>query len=213
MTKQIISTNLLSKRELAVIQFIHDFGFCEISHVMKRFGLGRSNAYGQMKILNRVGMVNHSVVLPNFPGVYFLTAKAVKLLNSDLPIITYIPTNNYTHHMEVLNVYLKVREKYPDCTWITERQLIREKYDDLRGNKEHLPDGKLVLPDGKCIAIEVELSLKARERLLNILTDYVVDKAIYEAWYFCSPKIISVVSEIATNFKKIKTYVLNEELA
>jgi hypothetical protein len=158
-------------------------------------------------------MVKHVMVLPDLPGVYFLTIKAVKLINTDLPLITYVPTNNYSHYMEVLRVYLKVREKYPDGTWISERRLIRQKHEDMAGNKEHLPDGILILPDEKRIAIEVELSLKARERLLNILTDYLVDKAIHEVWYFCSPKVLPVLREIAVNYNlsKIKIHLLDKE--
>jgi len=164
---------------------------------MQRFNLGRSNAYAQMKMLARFGIIKHVMVLPDLPGVYFLTAKAVRLIDTDLPLITYVPINHYSHYIEVLRVYLTVRESHPDSTWITERRLIRQKYDDMAGSKDHLPDGILILPDEKRIAIEVELSLKGRDRLLNILTDYVVDKAIHEVWYFCSPKVLLVLRETA----------------
>lgn len=81
----------------------------------------------------------------------------------------------------------------------------------MAGNKEHIPDGILILPDEKRIAIEVELTVKARERLLGILTDYVVDKTIHEIWYFCLPKVLTVVNAVSADLSKIKTYLLNEE--
>lgn len=211
MIQQNITNNLLSERELTIIQFIHEFGYCDVRHIMQRFSLGRSNAYAQMKILTRFGMVKHVMVLPDLPGVYFLTVKAVRLINTDLPLITYVPINHYSHCIEVLRVYLKIREKHPDATWITERRLIRQKYDDMAGNKEHLPDGVLIMSDEKRIAIEVELTLKARDRLLNILTDYEVDKTIHEVWYFCSPRVLPSLREIAANLSKIKTFLLVEE--
>ena len=209
--QQSITSDSLSERELSIIQFIHEFGFCEVGHIMQRFSIGRSNAYAQMKMLTRFGMVKHMMVLPDLPGVYFLMAKAVRLINSDLLLITYVPIHYYSHYMKVLHVYLKVHEKHPDATWITERRLIRQKQDDMPGNKEHLPDGILILPDEKRIAIEVELSVKARDRLLNILTDYEVDKTIHEVWYFCSPKVLPVLRETAASLSKIKTFLLIEE--
>lgn len=212
MTKQIITTNALSKHELEMVKFIHEFGFCEIRHIMKRFSKRRTTSYEQMKILIRLGMINYRLVLPNHPGVYSLTSKAVRFLDTDLPTMTFIPTNYYFHYMEVLNIYLKIHERLPESVWITERRLIRQKYENLRGNKEHLPDGVLVLPNERRIAIEVELTLKTRKRLLDILTDYVVDKDIHEVWYFCSPTLIHVIREMAATFTKIKTYLIDEEL-
>jgi hypothetical protein len=164
-----------------------------------------------MKILERFGMVKHVMVLPNCPGVYFLTIKAVRLINSDLPLLTYVPINHYFHFIEVLRVYLTIHAKYPEGMWITERRLIREKCEDMAGSKDHLPDGIFILPDENRIAIEVELTAKGRDRLLTILTDYVVDKAIHEVWYFCSKKVWSLVSELSVNLPKIKIYLIDAE--
>lgn len=211
MIQQRTNNNLFSEREVAIMQFIHEFGYCDVRHIMKKFQLGRSSAYAYMKMLVRFGMVKYVMVLPNCPGVYFLTVKAVRLINSDLPLLTYVPIHHYFHFIEVLRVYLATLTKHPDGTWITERRLIREKCEDMAGNKEHLPDGILILPDEKRIAIEVELTAKGRDRLLTILTDYVVDKAIHEVWYFCSKKVWSLVTELSINLPKIKIYLIDEE--
>ena len=47
----------------------------------------------------------------------------------------------------------------------------------------HLPDGLLYLGSQKPIAIELELSLKAADRLRDIVTDYAVDRRFHEVWY------------------------------
>jgi hypothetical protein len=210
MNRQIFIT--LLDGELAIMQFIHEFGFCEIHHIMKRFCLRRTFSYEQMRILIRFGLIIYKVVVPHFPGVYFLTAKSVRLINTDLPLMTYVPIYYYGHHMAVLSVYLKIREKYPNATWMSERRLIKQKYDDMAGNKEHLPDGLLVLPDSKRIPIEVELNLKSRERLNTILSDYSVDKNVHEVWYFCTPEIKCVLQELIVKLPKIKLYLLDEEV-
>ena len=211
MKQKIVISHLLTEQELAIIQFIHEFGFCDIHHIMRRFNIKRTVCYEKMRSLMRFGLLNFKVVLPHFPGVYFLTIKAVRLINADLSLLTYVPLNNYSHYMEVLKVYLKLHDKYPDSTWKTERRLIKQKHEDMVGNKEHIPDGILILSDGKHIAIEVELSLKSRERLLGILTDYVVDRSVYEVWYFCLPQVFTVVNSMAVTLPKIKTFFLNEK--
>ncbi len=198
----------LSEREMSILKFINEFGFCEVSHIMQRFNLGRSTCYEQMKVLRRFEMLNHAEVLPNYPGVYYLTVKAARLLDTDLPYFSQVPRNAYVHHMAVLRTYLKVKTEYPACEWITERRLIRQKYEDMPGSKEHLPDGIVILTDGSWIAIEVELTMKARQRLITILSDYAVDKSFSEVWYFCSPHIMAAITEAALSFPKIKTYLV-----
>lgn len=212
MVKSSKRSKALTTRELEIMQFIHEFGFCEINQIMLRFKMKRTMTFEQMRMLVRLEMINHAKVLPNQPRVYFLSAKAVKLLNTDLPTLTFVPLINFTHHMEVVRVFLKVHDRFPDSFWISERRLIREKYNNLRGSKEHVSDGILMMPDGRRIVIEVELSLKAHDRLLNIITDYVVDSAIHEVWYFCAPKIIPALSEISRDFEKVKIFSLHEEL-
>lgn len=212
MIQQNIIIKVLSELELETLHFIHDFGFCEIHHVKQRFNLGRSASYERMKILKRFGLVNHAMILHNRPGVFYLTPQAVRTIHADLPAITQIPRHNYFHHMEIINTYLNIRKVYPDITWITERKLIRESKEGMVGTKTHLPDGVFILADGKRISVEVELNLKSRERLLTILTDYLVDKDVHEVWYFCTPKIKSVLQAMIVKLPKIKLYLLNENI-
>ena len=74
--------------------------------------------------------------------------------------------------------------------------------------KLHLPDGILVFPDLKQIAIEVELTMKSKKRLEDILWGYQFHKQINEAWYYCSPDDAIKVTKIAENMEWIKIYVL-----
>jgi hypothetical protein len=194
-----------------MLGFIHEFGFCEIQHIMQRFNMKRTSSYEQMKLLIRFGMVENKKVLPDFPSVYLLTTKAGRYIGSDLPIMPYVPIHHYTHYRDVLKVYLQLREKFPEYAWTTERRLLRQKLENSTNHKEHLPDGMLVLPDEKRIAIEVERSAKGKERLLTILTDYQMDNAIHEVWYFCLPPILTLLKETARRLSKIKIHLLDEE--
>lgn len=199
-----INTLGFTEREIEIMTFIHEFGFCEMSHIIERFKLGRSTAYDVIKILRRLEMVKSLEVLVKYPRIYFLTTKAVQTINSNLPPIKRIARNTYLHHLEVLNVYLKIKKNYPDGKWLTER-VLRGMQDTDEREKVHLPDGMLIL-DKKKIAIEVELSLKEKDRLLNIFSDYHIDKDIDEVWYFCEKKILPSLEIIAKDFSKIKLH-------
>jgi len=56
--------------------------------------------------------------------------------------------------------------------WISERKLKHDKYKLGVGQHGHLPDAVLVCPDGKQIAVEVELSCKSKQHLDAILKTY-----------------------------------------
>ena len=122
------------------------------------------------------------------------------------------PVHIYEHQLTVINVFLKVSKSHPDATWITERRLARENYVKRIGKKEHLPDAVLVLPDGSQIAIEVEISLKARKRLDEILTDYALQSIFKEVWYFCSQHVQPVLRELSDGIPCIKIHPLEKML-
>lgn len=67
------------------------------------------------------------------------------------------------------------------------------------GQRGHLADGVLLFPDGKQIAIEVELTMKGSWRLNKIISHYTVDHAFKEVWYFCAPGI-STASQALDSF-------------
>jgi hypothetical protein len=75
--------------------------------------------------------------------------------------------------------------------WVCERELARE-----RGVSGHLPDGVVVL-DGRRVAVEVELTLKSRQRIEAILDDLA---GSYNTFlYFCAPKPLACLTELAAS--------------
>src|SRR5207244_2520048 len=60
--------------------------------------------------------------------------------------------------------------------------------------RTHLPDGVLVCPQRT--AIEVELNLKSRARLDEIVRD--LGETYDEVWYFAAPRLVPTLEEIAS---------------
>lgn len=203
---------IFTEIETDILRFIHEFGFCHIKQIMKRFGMGRSRAYFHMKMLTRLGLVNHVKIMQDKHGAYYLTHKAINLIGLDLPLIRQIPLNVYVHQLTVVDVYLKLRELHAESTWISERRLNRE--NNSKGFKinDHLPDGVMVLANGTQYAVEIERSIKAKKRLEEILLGYSLQVKFKEAWYFCTTEVFSLIKKIANDVSNIKTYNLKDFL-
>lgn len=100
---------------------------------------------------------------------------------------------------------MKLKLLHPEALWISERRLIRDKFEDGRmGRYGHIADGLLLLPEGKNVAIEVELTMKGKCKLTDIFSDYQADYSINEVWYYCTSAIIDkvkIAAEIGFNIK------------
>lgn len=74
---------------------------------------------------------------------------------------------------------------------------------------KHLADGVLLLPDNKHVAIEVELTMKSKSRLKEIMLGYALHEHIKEVWYFCAPGIVEKVRKVAGDREYIKVFSLH----
>jgi len=199
---------MLSLVEIEILRFVHEFGFCEIEQIIKRFELRKSSAYAYMKRLVLKGLVTNARIIKYQPRAYYLTAKCIGLLELDLPVIRGIPLNIYEHQLTVVKVYIQLRKLYTGAVWISERRLFRER----KNQDDHIPDGVLVFPDKPC-AIEVEKTPKTKSRLEGIMLGYGLQNAYKEVWYVCSASTLPAVSRFAVSMSYIKVFKLADFIA
>jgi hypothetical protein len=83
------------------------------------------------------------------------------------------------HVAAVNDVRLHVQARSPESEWVPERLLARDRHAG-----EHLPDG-IVITEGRCIAIEVELTIKSQRRVTAILDE--LTRRFDTVLYFCAP--------------------------
>lgn len=96
----------------------------------------------------------------------------------------YEPTLGSLRHLYYVNqARLYVEQQRPEDFWKSER-LIRYEQSALPAGKKapHIPDALLQKPSGEMIGIEVELSLKKRERILATLKE--LANTYHRTWYF-----------------------------
>lgn len=211
MTKKKLETDLkITKRWLEVLCFINTFGFCEILQIEKRFSLSKWASYKMMKKLTRGGLVEHTRIFHGKHGVYWLSKKGASY--TDLPALDNLTVGNYEHQLTIIEIFLKLKDRYPDTNWISERYLINDKFNTGLGQRGHIADGMLLFPDGKQIAIEIELTLKGKRRLERIFTAYSAQFSIKEVWYFCAKPIVATITARAAKLEYIKIHALEEWL-
>ncbi|MDR3491005.1 MAG: MarR family winged helix-turn-helix transcriptional regulator [Gammaproteobacteria bacterium] len=200
----------LTERDIEIIKFINEFGFCELDQLGKRFALKRSWMYEIMKKLVDAGLVHHKHILNSRHGIYLASRKGAEY--TDLPPIDRITVGQYEHNISIIKVYIKLRQLYPDAFWISERRLKQDKFYDGVGKVGHISDGILLFPDEKRVAIEVEMSVKGKHRIEKILRELGSDFSIKEVWYFCSKHVIKAVTSSASGMQFVKVLSLEEFL-
>lgn len=200
----------ITKRDIEMMRFINDFGFCITPHLERRFGMKRWRVYEVMKRLVKAGYVKQQRKFIDEPNLYYLTREGAEF--SDLPEIDRINFGIYEHQINVIHVGIKLLELFPAATWTSERTLKYDKFYKGVGVRGHFSDGLLVFPDNKQIAIEVELTSKSIHRLEQILKGYSVQLAYKEVWYFCSPSVVPKLTDLIAKKPHIKIYQLKEFL-
>jgi hypothetical protein len=84
-----------------------------------------------------------------------------------------------SHVAAVNDVRLHIQGRAPGTEWVPERVVAKE-----RRSGEHLPDG-VAITEGRRVAIEVELTVKSRERVTAILDE--LAGRFDAVLYFCAP--------------------------
>ncbi|MCE3238537.1 MAG: hypothetical protein K0R24_1518 [Gammaproteobacteria bacterium] len=200
----------VTTRDVQILSFINQFGFCGIRHIQKQFILKKQRSYYVIKRLIQAGLVSHQRIFYSEHGIYFLTERGASYTN--LPALQKPSYRHYHHHLKVIEVAMRLKKHYPEATWISERQLLIEKFKKGYRTKGHVADGVLVLPNDKKMAIEVELSRKGRMRLERIIKKY-AGSDYDEVWYYCHPDIATSLKMMTQKMSFINIFNVEEFIA
>ena len=139
-------------------------------------------AQRRTQILAEAGFLEHQWL---FRGerVYLPTRLAVARSGDELSPINRITHGSYLHDLQLIDLALWLVAE-TDGAFTPERRIRHERGLIGIGVSGHVADGLLELGDGKPIAIELELSTKAKRRLAKIIRGYLGDLSIGEVWYF-----------------------------
>ncbi len=143
------------------------------------------------------GLIEYKTFLADEKGWLWLTRRGQEYVGlADLRY--YEPKLESLRHLYYVNqARLYVEHQRPGDIWKSER-LIRYEQPALPAGKKapHIPDALLIKANGEVIAIEVELTLKKRDRVLEVLKE--LSASYHRIWYFVAhPAWVVVEAAIA----------------
>jgi hypothetical protein len=137
-------------------------------------------ARSQAGRLERAGCASRRTVL----GRPWLVPTRAGIGFAGLPYGAWEPVGwKLAHLATVARLRLCMEGEHPEAAWESERA-IRARWHGT-GARVRIPDGALTMPDGRRIAVEVELHRKARHRYAPIVAEQ--DPAWDECWWFTRP--------------------------
>jgi hypothetical protein len=196
----------LTENDVIILEEINRFGFMtvrEIATITKRH---EKVVYSRLKFLCEQEMLKHKQLLWGHPGAYWLTYRGQRFAKSLLTPIKEPRISTYAHELAVIAVFIEMTAKYGEkLSWLTARELMSDKISAAENYKEafkrlksKIPDG-IALFDGKKFAVEVELTLKGKARLAQIVNNYTkaLEKHIFDAilYYTNQPRIANRLNE------------------
>ncbi len=141
----------------------------------------------------REELIGYKTFLVHEGGWLWLSRKGLEYVGlADLRY--YEPKLESLRHLYYINqARLYIEQQRPEDTWKSER-LIRHEQPALPAGKKapHVPDGLLMNANGEIIAaIEVELTSKKKERVVEILRE--LSTSYHRTWYFVAQPARTVV--------------------
>lgn len=188
------------------------------AHVQTVLGVSLSAAQARLRALAAAGLVSRRRVFHGQPACYQVTREGLAAAASELPP-PRIDLRGYGHDVGLAWVWLAAwRGTFGPVRAVLSERRLRSHDGTEAGRSEpfavrlggfgphggrrlHYPDLLLITPDGRRIAVELELSAKGRERREKILDGYGADARIDAVLYLASNS--SVVRSIEASARRL----------
>jgi hypothetical protein len=138
------------------------------------------------------GLIEYRTFLVDERGWLWLTRRGLEYAGL-AEVRYYEPKLESLRHLYYVNqARLYIEPQRPEGSWKSER-IIRYEQPALPAGRKapHIPDAILVKSTGEAIAIEVELTVKKRDRLVQILKE--LSASYHRTWYFVAQPCWTVV--------------------
>lgn len=190
----------VTERDELILREIDRWRACGSRHIRFLAGFSGQRATDRrLKILIDAGYLERQKFLYGVPYIYFLTAKGKSLIHTGTGK-EKIKIEQITHDRTVLDtaIYFMQKEGLSLQSITTEKQLHQL---DGFGVRRHRPDF-LFTKDELTFCIEVELTKKANNRLLNIIKDNFME---YDMQIWVVPDFQTAILKILNDSKKYYT--------
>ena len=200
---------LVTPRDEQIIRWLVRMRLATAAHIGRAFHTTPAAAARRARALCRASLLRRERVLWGLPSLYVVLPAGARLTASPLAASPAIDLAGLRHDLALVSLSLDLLEAVPGSHWISERELRRERAgEDGLGLRTHFPDGVHVLPDGRRVAVELDLTPKTGRRLGGILRYYARSRAYDAVRYFLpTPGAAGRISALARDLPHVRAEV------
>jgi hypothetical protein len=171
-----------------LLAFVARHGLVSVDQLARRFFASIEDARQRLQELREFGLVEVDEVLVGFPAVVRATRQGARHAGVDLPPAS-LELGRVRHSLALVDLSIELLAAHPGSVWTTERELRRDRMREARRQRRweprrRVPDGLLRLPDGRRVAVELDLTAKRTARLDLLAGAYAVDPEVDAVWWF-----------------------------
>lgn len=112
-----------TERDSQIVGWIGGLGAAGAEHVMARFGMGRSWAYGRLRLLVRDGLLAQHRVLYGRPGLYVATRPGLRWRGQGGLGVYRVAPGAFEHAWQVAGVAVALAGGLPSWRVLSDREI------------------------------------------------------------------------------------------
>jgi hypothetical protein len=196
-----------TEKDQEIVGWVGRLGAAGAEHVMARFGMRRSWAYARLSRLVADGLLEQKTLLYRQPGLYVASAEGLRWCGLERLGVYRVGPGGFQHTREAATAAVALHRGLPGGEVLSEREfrvaesdrgelVASVKVGELPGGRPalHRPDLAVLSGDGRSVAVEVELSVKAPRRLAGICRGYARARHIERVYYLAAPAAARAVA-------------------
>ena len=186
-----------TKRDFLLLETLESYGVLSTQQIRELIfkGINTRTVLRRLRLLKKRGFIYSSEGLPNGALAWILSKRSSGLFRHDLEI-KHINKNTLQHDVAVSSIRIQLERLKIVESWTSEhilkREVIKSHYEEKRNSLSYMDEPPIV-PDSlfitkhegemKAVALELELTLKSKERYKKIFSQYKEKEKIWFVWY------------------------------
>jgi hypothetical protein len=171
-----------------LLAFVARHGMVSSDQLARRFSTPPGEMRRRIDGLHQAGLLEVDDVLVALPALVRATREGARQAGVDLPPAS-LDLSRIHHSLALVDLSEDLLAEHAGSQWTTERELRRDRMRQAHqaGRWEpqrRVPDGLLRLPDGRRVAVELDLTPKRTARLDLLAGAYAVDPELDAVWWF-----------------------------
>ena len=186
-----------TKRDLLLLETLESYGVLSTKQIRELIfkGINTRTVLRRLRLLKQRGFIYSSEGLPSGALAWTLSKRSSRLFKHDLET-KIINKNSLQHDVAISSIRIHFERLKIAESWTSEhilrKEVIKAHYEERRSSLSYMDD-PLLIPDSlfitrhegemKAVALELELTLKSRERYKKIFSQYKEKEKIWFVWY------------------------------